>query len=80
MFFRPDDSILRELAELHVVIAQESVPATKRKRRAAFLTFNQKRGTCFEAGRRNSKLQMAPRRVAARMSEAAVYQLQPSGS
>lgn len=31
MFFRPDDSILREFAELHVVITQESVPARKKE-------------------------------------------------
>lgn len=43
MLFRPDDSILWELTELHVVVTQESVPKTTR---AVFLTFKQKHGAC----------------------------------
>lgn len=85
VLLRPDDAILRELAELHVVVTQESMPETKKRKEkkktaAAFLTFNQKHGDLFEERRRNLKLQMASRRVAVRMSEAAVYRLQPSGS
>lgn len=46
MLFCPDDSILRELTELHVVVTQESMPETKKT--AAYLTFNQKHGTCLK--------------------------------